>query len=250
MTQILLVEDDPLFQDIAVSILQGQGMDVDVASNGFAALRLLRDVSYDAALVDYHLPEMDGFTLARLMHDVTDGRNKPLRLIGVTADRHGLAARRGAGNLFDAIVAKPYDPLELAKLLEVAPEGRPQATQSPAIIPDRGHGEARLMAASFWRARGLQQMPRATVFPFPTPQQRSTIQMCFDVVESDNAEIIVVIDARGLQELLRTRVESNLPKQPIVSLDPSLATVSDAYFAVADRESWTAVANLLTKRYA
>jgi len=32
-------------------------------------LRLLRDNAYQAALIDYHLPEMDGYALARLMRD-------------------------------------------------------------------------------------------------------------------------------------------------------------------------------------
>ena len=249
MLPILLVEDDPLAQDIAASILQSQGMDVDIANDGFIALRMLRENSYSAALVDYHLPEMDGLALARLMRDISKAHGTSLNLVGVTADRHGLAARQGANGLFDAIVAKPYDPTELLRLLKPTcePVLKGEKTEEQ-FHADQGLAGARLAAASFWRARGVQRFPRATVLPAPTLQQKAAIEMCFDIVDDDSAELLLVLDARGLQQLIRSRIERRVMDLPIVALDRSLAACSDLYFSVADRDSWSAVAMLLRER--
>ena len=250
MSQILLVEDDPLAQDIASSILQSQGFDVDIAGDGFAALRLLREISYDAVLVDYHLPEMDGFALARLMRDIGVARRLPLRLIGVTADHHGLAARHGATSLFDAIIAKPFNLNELLFLLNSISQKtnvRTEVVPIQSAVANPGIEGARLAATSFWCARGLLGMPRATVVPAPTPQQLAALQICFDIVDHADAELLLVLDARGLQQLLRSRLTAAPIGLPVVTIDPTLAPFSDAYFAIANRESWLSVANLLVK---
>lgn len=247
MPKILLVEDDPLAQEIASSILESRGIQVDVASDGFDALRLLREKSYDIALVDYHLPEMDGFALARLIRDLSKVRKTQLRLIGVTADRHGLAARHGAGSLFDAIVAKPFDPVELLNLVavEAQPDTRHDGTMDVAPAGDPGIAGARLAAMSFWRTRGLAGLPRAAVLPTPTSHELLALQICFDIVDPTQAELLLVLDARGLQQLVRSRLSAAPTGLPVVALDPTLASFSDACFLVADRDSWSSVADLL-----
>lgn len=104
--RLLVVEDDPGFQDLVRALCERRGDSVDVASDGFLGLRLLSERRHDVVMIDYHLPEMDGYALARLMREVSRPEDK-VRLIGVTADRHGLASRRGADARFDAILVKP-----------------------------------------------------------------------------------------------------------------------------------------------
>ena len=253
MSQILLVEDDPLAQDIASSILQSQGFDVDIAGDGFAALRLLREIAYDAVLVDYHLPEMDGFALARLMRDVSGARRHPLHLIGVTADHNGLAARQGVTSLFDAIIAKPFNPNELLLLLNSMSQRTNIRTGTLPIqsaVTDPGIEGARLAATSFWRARGLSGLPRAVVLPTPTAEESAGLQICFDIVDHMQAELMLILDARGLQQLLRSRLSAGPSSLPVVTIDPALAPFSDACFSVGDRETWSSVADLLKEQCA
>ena len=81
--RILVVEDDGLQQQVLKSALENRGYDIEVASDGLTAVRMLRTGGFDLALIDYHLPEMDGLTSARVLHDLMpDERPK---LIAVTA---------------------------------------------------------------------------------------------------------------------------------------------------------------------
>src|SRR4051812_7072065 len=64
---------------------------------------MLKRQAYDLALVDYHLPELDGYASARLMREVAHG-GPVLKLVAFTADRDGLMARSGAEAVFDAIL--------------------------------------------------------------------------------------------------------------------------------------------------
>ncbi|NVN86932.1 MAG: response regulator [Rhodopseudomonas sp.] len=247
--RILLVEDDPFAQELITSILERHDWRVDLAADGFASLRLLRDNVYQVALIDYHLPEMDGYALARLMRDDCGAHTDHLHLIGMTADRHGLAARRGVDHVFDDILAKPFQPDDLmAALAKASPadsERRDVMEAAAALLANPDFDRARSAAASIWRARGLRGFPRAQVVPAPTAEQSAAVRICFDIVEDASAEIVLILDARGLQELLRSRL-STASHLPIVTLDNALAIVADAYFSVAESASWSSVAGLVS----
>ena len=62
---ILLVEDNEINQELALELLTGAGMRVDVANHGEEALSLLESNVYDGVLLDIQMPVMDGYTAAR-----------------------------------------------------------------------------------------------------------------------------------------------------------------------------------------
>jgi PAS domain S-box-containing protein len=63
--RILLVEDYPTNQQVAMSHLKGAGHDVDLAENGLAALKLFRKNAYHLILMDVQMPVMDGYEATR-----------------------------------------------------------------------------------------------------------------------------------------------------------------------------------------
>jgi CheY-like chemotaxis protein len=105
--RILIAEDDEMQSAIMQAAVQERGYEVDIVSDGLEAVRRLRTGVYDVALLDYHLPDVDGLAAARLLHDVP-GEGKRAQLIAVTATADRLNERQIAGGTasFDAVVSK------------------------------------------------------------------------------------------------------------------------------------------------
>jgi len=73
MARILAVDDDPLVRRCISRILVNAGHDVVPASHGADALQLASDRAFDVALVDYHLPFLDGLEVLQRLREVQPG---------------------------------------------------------------------------------------------------------------------------------------------------------------------------------
>lgn len=243
--RILLIEDEQLSQDIITSLLRGQGYAVDVAVDGFSALEQARKRRYDVALVDYHLPEMDGYTLGRLLREQHHGAEASPILIGLTADSNGLASRRGADTVFGAILPKPIKSAELFSTIErlcnVSGRSAGPAPASAASTPD----DARRSAAALWRSHGLAAPPKAFASPRPTAEQAAALNLCFDLVGPDEAQCVVLLERHGINEALRVTKRSRSTPIPIIGLSTDHADICDRLFHVDDVASWKALSAAL-----
>jgi len=81
----LVIDDSKAIRMILSQILQTIGFEVEAASNGLEALQLIREKGkFDLALVDWNMPEMDGYDL------VCEIRKEPrfneMRLMMVTTE--------------------------------------------------------------------------------------------------------------------------------------------------------------------
>ncbi|MGB5830658.1 MAG: 7TM diverse intracellular signaling domain-containing protein [Thiohalocapsa sp.] len=148
--RILLVEDQPLNQEIAVGILRSANAEVEVAENGAEALRRLRADganAYNAVLMDVQMPILDGYETTRRIRNELGFHDLPI--IAMTA--HALADERercrDAG--MDDYIAKPIDVGGLFRTLgrwRQAPRiakppsssaGSDSAPNAPLALPDR-----------------------------------------------------------------------------------------------------------------
>ena len=66
---VLLAEDNPVNQQLAIEMLASAGVTVDVAENGAEALSHAAERRYDAILMDIEMPQMDGYTAARALRE-------------------------------------------------------------------------------------------------------------------------------------------------------------------------------------
>jgi CheY-like chemotaxis protein len=230
--RLLVVEDDPGFQDLVRALCERRGDSVDVAADGFLGLRLLSERRHDVVMIDYHLPEMDGYALARLMREISRPEDE-VRLIGVTADRHGLASRRGADARFDAILVKPLDPEALYAALD-------RLTRVAAPPPETG-------ADAVWRRFGLSGRPRALICPAPGAAEAAAFAQAFvPVTGADEADLILLSGEAGLPALRAARAGTSTRPVPSVDLTGRLAGACDVAFRVGDPASWAAVAEACT----
>jgi PAS domain S-box-containing protein len=119
--RILLAEDNPVNQKLAMRLLQRLGAQVQVASNGIEALQALRESEFDAVLMDCQMPQMDGYQATRELR-APEGRvkNPLIPVIALTA--HALATDRAkclAAGMNDYLT-KPINPKHLQEALTKA----------------------------------------------------------------------------------------------------------------------------------
>ncbi len=96
--RILLAEDNPINQKVALRILERMGYRADVAANGLEVLEAVARQAYDVILMDVQMPEMDGLEATREIHRRWPNGPRP-RIVAMTAnalqgDREDLSRRR------------------------------------------------------------------------------------------------------------------------------------------------------------
>lgn len=136
--KVLVAEDSPITHDLLKLLLNQRGHQVDIATDGPQALEALRKRHYDVALLDFHLPSLDGAEVAAILKTEAKGRRLP-RLVAITADVEGLLSHPGACENFDYVIPKPLDIYEVSKIVEdqaefgdrqTVPEAPPVATKT------------------------------------------------------------------------------------------------------------------------
>ena len=112
---ILLAEDMVVNQKVALLILKQMGYRADVASNGKEVLEALRRQPYDVVLMDVHMPEIDGLTATKLIHQEWD-TERP-RIIAMTANAMTGDREKCLEAGMDDYVSKPIRVEELREAL-------------------------------------------------------------------------------------------------------------------------------------
>ncbi len=107
--RLLLVEDHPVNQKVAVGLLARRGHTVEVANNGFEALGMVQCGGYDAVLMDMQMPVMDGLQATAKIRALGDAY-ATLPIIAMTANALKGDAERCLAAGMNGYVAKPIDP--------------------------------------------------------------------------------------------------------------------------------------------
>jgi CheY-like chemotaxis protein len=112
LTRVLVVDDVEMHRDIVRAVIGAAGHIVDVASDGYAAIKAVERVEYDIIFMDVQMPKMDGITATKKIRAMP-GPVSRVPIVALTAMtlRSQVATLIDAG--MDAHVAKPFQPDDL-----------------------------------------------------------------------------------------------------------------------------------------
>jgi PAS domain S-box-containing protein len=168
--RVLLAEDNPVNQEVAVQLLERRGHSVIVAENGRQALTALERHKFDLVLMDVQMPEMGGLEATQLIREKEKSTGEHLPIVAMTAHAMSGDRERCIASGMDGYLAKPIDPKSFLQTVEgisqqVAQTGstRPE-TEAPK---ESGDGRRALDAeALLERFSGNRKLLRSIVKTF------------------------------------------------------------------------------------
>ena len=115
--RVLLVEDNPINQTLAIEQLRGFGCKVRLACNGAEAVEACARERFDLVLMDCQMPVMDGYEASRRIL-APGGAEPPGAIVAMTANAMRDDRERCQAAGMADFLAKPYRSADLAAVLE------------------------------------------------------------------------------------------------------------------------------------
>jgi two-component system, NtrC family, response regulator HydG len=133
MAKILVVEDQPVFQNIYQSILEREGWEVTSAFNGADGLKAAKELKPDIILLDFMMQGSDGMTFLREFQAPTHPETKVIMLTNVSTQEFiDAAIKLGAYKyLVKAVYFTPKSIIGIIKEALAAPPTPPAPTPAP-----------------------------------------------------------------------------------------------------------------------
>ncbi len=121
--KILLVEDNQMNQELAVSLLNSVGLTAMIANNGKEALDLLKENAFNLVLMDIQMPIMDGLTATKAIRSRPEKYFKEVPILAMSARAFQKDTEECLQAGMNAHIVKPIDPTllyeEMAKFLPI-----------------------------------------------------------------------------------------------------------------------------------
>jgi CheY-like chemotaxis protein len=130
--RVLLVEDNPVNQKVALELLGRRGHSVEVARNGAEAVDAVAREPFDVVLMDVHMPVMDGLTATRIIREQEHASGNHVVIVALTAGATVEDRENSLAAGMNDFVSKPFRAEELFRAVEdveaLVLEGEPVET--------------------------------------------------------------------------------------------------------------------------
>ena len=114
--KVLIVDDEKDFLEIMAERMEARGMDVSTATSAEDALAMVRSEPYDVVIMDFMMPEMDGFKALKLFKETKPEVQIIFLTANVPEEKCIEAIELGAMD----IIEKPADLTHLTQKIEEA----------------------------------------------------------------------------------------------------------------------------------
>ncbi len=119
---VLIVDDEMLNIELAGAYLKEEGYKVLFARNASKALELLEEYAVDLILLDINMPEIDGFTLCKMIKGKDHLKEIPVLFLTAQTDIEFLTEAFALGGV--DYITKPFHPLEFKARIKTHLENR------------------------------------------------------------------------------------------------------------------------------
>ncbi|MCI0354475.1 MAG: response regulator [Acidobacteria bacterium] len=132
--RILVAEDNPVNQKLAVRLLERRGHKVEVANNGREALEALQQEAFDLLLMDVQMPEMGGLEATARIREKEKQSGGHIPIVAMTAHAMKGDRERCLEAGMDGYVSKPVRKNDLFEAIEAAAaaDRKPARAMEPA----------------------------------------------------------------------------------------------------------------------
>ena len=119
--RVLLVEDNALNRELATTILEETGIQIDSVEDGIEAVNIINESpedKYDLILMDIQMPRMDGYTATREIRTLPNNRKANIPIVAMTANAFDEDRRKAFECGMNGHIVKPVDMKEIAKIFD------------------------------------------------------------------------------------------------------------------------------------
>ncbi len=116
--KILIAEDNVVNQKVAQRSLERMGYRPDVVANGYEAVLVMRKINYDLIFMDLLMPEMDGLTASKIIHQECANSAVCPKIIAMTANAMKEDKDKCLSAGLDDFISKPIRMEELQSMIQ------------------------------------------------------------------------------------------------------------------------------------
>ena len=109
--KILVIDDDPIVVQVIGLVLESEGFDVSIASDGVEGLKMTKEIMPDAIILDVKMPKLSGYLMAEMLSRDAKLARIPILLLSSLAKTRGGVEINTPGVKYR--LCKPFDHEEL-----------------------------------------------------------------------------------------------------------------------------------------
>ncbi|MBX2914839.1 MAG: PAS domain S-box protein [Cyclobacteriaceae bacterium] len=116
--RILLVDDNPVNQEVAAGFLKRWGHVVTLASNGLEAVEKIKTKKFDLVLMDLQMPTMDGYQATNTIRQLSENYFKNIPIVALTASASNEVLKRVTSHGMNGYLSKPFKPEDFKSIVD------------------------------------------------------------------------------------------------------------------------------------